>query len=208
MWTRYGRRPPKEHSCLPSGDAAKISLQGILSKFADRTSQFDTGRSAADDHKRHPLTAEIGMVFQLRRLEGGKYATANIGCIFDGFEPREIAPIPHVKILMTGAGGDDQRVIRKFARATCLPIATSSQLPRRQHFNVLLMFDHRAKRSGDVGWRQRSSPLEEQWPERMARRTSSVTHGACSERPVSGRPPPTMTTRCFCGIEFMSKIVR
>ena len=89
-------------------------------------------------------------------LERRENTSSNRRGVLDGFQTRsELFPFGMVKIVMTRAGGDDQRIIRLRGVAEDHETAFEIEVDDlgEQNAGVLLAFEYSAERGGDVGRR-------------------------------------------------------
>ncbi len=90
--------------------------QGVAADFGQGSGEFDSGGSAADDHKIKRFAGDPpadGLAFG--QFEGQQNAAADFERVFDGLEAgSESFPFVVAEIGVAGAGGDDQGIVRNF----------------------------------------------------------------------------------------------
>ena len=139
-------------------DRPEIAPERVARDLAQRARQLDTGRPAADDHERHPLAPPFRIGFPFRGLECDEDAPPDLRGVLEGLEPgRHGLPLVVPEVGVTGAGRDDQRVVRD--RATvghedAPPFDVDVDRLAEDHRGVALPAQDRPQRLGDLARRQ------------------------------------------------------
>ena len=131
--------------------------QGVIGDLAERARQFDAGGSGAHDDEVEPGAAFRGVRLALGAFERQEEAAANLGGVFDGFQARRHGfPLVVAEIVVGGAGGDDQVVIRNRAIAEDDAAVVHVQVDgfAQQHFGVAIVLEHDTQGRGDFAGRE------------------------------------------------------
>jgi len=139
---------------------AKVMNQCVVGNFAESAGQFRAGGAAADDDESHPGAKFRGITLALGCLERGEDAGAHRGCVVDGFQAgRKLLPFGMAKILMRGAGGDDQGIVFDVSVSEADDAINRVYVHglSQQNAGIFLFVNDLAKRAGDVCGRERAS---------------------------------------------------
>ncbi len=92
---------------------SEIVFQGMKSDFAQRSSELYSRCARADDDKRKPGAAFVGIRNSLRRLKGEQDFVADHGRFFNALQTGSpFAPLIVTEIGALRSSGDDERIIR------------------------------------------------------------------------------------------------
>ena len=84
----------------------------LARQLGDGAGELDAGRPAADDDEGQQLAAQDRILADLRLLEGGEDAGADLGGVADRLQAgRRILPVVMAEIGMARAGRDDEVVV-------------------------------------------------------------------------------------------------
>ena len=94
-------------------DGAEIVAQGIVGDLGQRSGEFHAGGSRADDHKRQPAAAGLGIGLALGGFEGVEDFVADASGVFERLETgRDGFPRVFVaEVEVARSRGDDQSVV-------------------------------------------------------------------------------------------------
>src|SRR6185437_531976 len=109
-----GRPLQDQHLGFPRIDVPEVVAHVKASNIGDGAGEFDTGWPTANDHevKWRMLAALHHLPFGQLKCE--QHATANLGCILDGLQPRrELGPVVMTKVGVSGAGCEYEVVVRQ-----------------------------------------------------------------------------------------------
>ena len=68
---------------LAGPDRPEVAPERVVGDLAERAGQLDAGRSAADEHERHPGPSSFGVGLALGGLEGDEDPAADLGRVLD-----------------------------------------------------------------------------------------------------------------------------
>ena len=94
---------------------AEVAAQGAVRELGDLAGHLDAGRAGADDDEgQQPVDVSACVVGQLGQLEGAEDAAAQLEGVVDALHARrELGELVVAEVGLAGAGGDDQRVVRR-----------------------------------------------------------------------------------------------
>ena len=99
---------------LAGVDAAEVLAQRAVGELGDLAGHLDPGRAGADDDEgQQPLDLLLGLG-QLGELERAEDPAAQLEGVVDALHAgRELGEVVVAEVGLPGAGGDDQRVVRR-----------------------------------------------------------------------------------------------
>jgi len=127
--------------------------------LAQRPGELDTGRSAADEHERHPRPAPVGIGLALGRLEGDQDPPPDLEGVLHRLQSgRDRRPFRMVEIGVMCAGRDHEGVVgdrSAIGDQDLAPLGVQADRFSEDDRRVPLLAQDRAQRLGDVARRQR-----------------------------------------------------
>ena len=103
---------------MPGVDRPEVLLQRAVRELGDLAGHLDAGRAGADDDEGQQVVDVLAAGgAELGHLEGAEDPAAQLEGVVDALHAgRELGEVVVAEVGLAGAGGDDQRVVRRHRR--------------------------------------------------------------------------------------------